>query len=54
MVAGDGITAYPSSPFCAHYPGSGKAKIMNEAATKHVNKVGQALLGRKDPGMYPK
>ena len=54
VAAGDGITADPSSPFCAHYAGSGKAKIMNEATTKHVNKVGQALLGRTDPGMYPK
>ena len=54
VAAGDGITADPSSPFCAHYPGSGKAKIMEEAATKWVNVVGQALLGRNDPGKYPK
>lgn len=53
VAAGDGITADPSSPFCAHYPGSGKAKIMDEAATKWVNVVGQALLGREDPGKYP-
>ncbi|MCY4440011.1 MAG: hypothetical protein OXE53_07360 [Deltaproteobacteria bacterium] len=54
VAAGDGITADPSSPFCAHYPGSGKAKIMDEASTKWVDVVGQALLGRKDPGKYPK
>ena len=54
VAAGDGITADPSSPFCAHYPGSGKAKIMDEAATKWVDVVGQALLGRSDPGKYPK
>ena len=54
VAAGDGITADPKSPFCAHYPGSGKDKIMNEATTKHVNVVGQALLSRKDPGKYPK
>ena len=53
VAAGDGITADPSSPFCAHYPGSGKARIMDEAATKWVDVVGQALLGRKDPGQYP-
>ncbi|MCY4489063.1 MAG: hypothetical protein OXF11_18375 [Deltaproteobacteria bacterium] len=54
VAAGDGITADPASPFCAHYPGSGAAKIMDEAATKWVNVVGQALLGRSDPGKFPK
>lgn len=54
VAAGDGITADPSSPFCAHYPGSGAAKIMTEAATKWVDVVGQALLDRKDPGKFPK
>ena len=54
VAAGDGITADPASPFCAHYPGSGKAKIMDEASTKWVDVVGQALLGRSDPGKYPK
>ena len=54
VAAGDGITADPASPFCAHYPGSGKAKIMDEASTKWVDVVGQALLGRSDPGKFPK
>lgn len=54
VAAGDGITADPASPFCAHYPGSGEAKIMDEASTKWVDVVGQALLGRSDPGKYPK
>ena len=53
VAAGDGITTDPASPFCAHYPGSGKAKIMDEASTKWVDVVGQALLGRSDPGKYP-
>ena len=53
VAAGDGITTDPASPFCAHYPGSGKAKIMDDASTKWVDVVGQALLGRSDPGKYP-
>ncbi len=54
VAAGDGITADPASPFCAHYPGSGEAKIMDEASIKWVDVVGQALLGRSDPGKFPK
>ncbi len=53
VAAGDGIAADPASPFCAHYPGSGAAKIMGKASIDWVNAVGQALLGRKDPGKYP-
>jgi hypothetical protein len=53
IAAGDGNTEDPASPYCAHYPGSGAAKIMSDMATQHVNMVGQALLGRSDPGMYP-
>ena len=53
VAAGDGVTADPASPFCAHYPGSGEAKIMDKASTDWMNVVGQALLGRKDPGKYP-
>ena len=54
VAAGDGIAADPASPFCAHYPGSGAAKIMDKASIDWVNVVGQALLGREDPGKYPK
>ena len=46
-------TADSSCPYCAHYPGSGAAKILGEEALAHVNKVGMALLGRTDPGVYP-
>ena len=53
VAAGDGITADPMSPFCAHYPGSGAEKIMDEASIDWVNTVGQALLNRNDPGEYP-
>ena len=53
VAAGDGNTADPESPYCAHYPGSGAAKILSDPALAHVNKVGMALLGRDDPGIYP-
>ncbi len=53
IAAGDGNTADPESPYCAHYPGSGAAKILGDAQKAHVDKVGQALLGRSDPGVYP-
>ena len=48
VAAGDGIAADPASPFCAHYPGSGAEKIMDEASTNWVNTVGQALLNREN------
>lgn len=41
------------SSYCAHYPGSGHAKILSDAALAHVNTVGMALLGRTDTGTYP-
>ena len=50
IAAGDGNVADPMSPYCAHYPGSGAAKILSEAATAHVNKVGMALLDLDEPG----
>ena len=53
IAAGDGNTADPESAFCAHYPGSGAAKILEEEPLAHVNKVGNALLGRDEPGTYP-
>ena len=52
IAAGDGNEADPMSPYCAHYPGSGHEKILSDDALAHVNKVGMALLGRTDPGMY--
>lgn len=52
VAAGDGNTADASSPFCAHYPGSGAAKILDATALEHVDVVGMALLGRDDPGMF--
>ena len=53
IAAGDGNVANPESPFCAHYPRSGAAKILEMEQVEHVNKVGQALLGLESPGMYP-
>lgn len=53
IAAGDGNTHDPSSPYCAHYPGSGAAKILDADAKAFVDRVGAALLGRSDPGVYP-
>ena len=50
IAAGDGNTADPMSPYCAHYPGSGAAKILGDMAKAFVDEVGMALLGRDDPG----
>ena len=52
IAAGDGNTADSMSAFCAHYPGSDHEKILGEEALAHVHKVGMALLGRTDPGMF--
>ena len=52
VAAGDGITADPMSPYCAHYPGSGFAKILSDDAKAHVDYVGMALLYRDDPGRF--
>ena len=53
IAVGDGNTADPSSPYCAHYPGSGAAKILGDAEKMFVDTVGMALLYRSDPGIYP-
>ncbi len=52
VAAGDGITANPMSPYCAHYPGSGAAKILSDEAKAHVDYVGMALLDRDTPGVF--
>ncbi len=53
VAAGDGNTADSSSPYCAHYPGSGLSPLLGTAEKNHVDKVGMALLGRSDPGVFP-
>ena len=53
VAAGDGNTADSMSPYCAHYPGSGLAKILDSMAKDFVDEVGMALLGRASPGDYP-
>ena len=45
VAAGDGNTADPSSPYCAHYPGSG--------TPRRRSSIGMALLGWNAPGVYP-
>lgn len=53
IAVGDGNTHDPMSPYCAHYPGSGLAKILSDMGREHVDKVGMALLDRATPGRYP-
>ena len=53
VATGDGNTDDPSSPYCAHYPGSGKSPTLGDMERQHVNAVGMALLPRSDPGVYP-
>ena len=53
VAAGDGNTEDTASPYCAHYPGSGKSPTLGDMERQHVNVVGMALLPRSDPGVYP-
>ncbi len=53
VAAGDGNTDDPDSPYCAHYPGSGRTPLLGDAEKARVDEVGQALLERMDPGVYP-
>ncbi len=53
IAAGDGNMADSSSPYCAHYPGSGVAKILEEMYKDHVDEIGMAMLGKMYPGTYP-
>lgn len=53
VAAGDGSEADSSSAFCAHYPGSGEEKILDEESKNWVDAVGRALLGREDVGAFP-
>ena len=53
VAAGDGNTEDLESPYCNHYPGSGKSPTLDDMQRRHVNTVGMALLGRSDPGVYP-
>ena len=52
IAAGDGNMADPMSPYCAHYPGSGAARILSDDATAHVDQVGMALLDFDEPGLF--
>ncbi len=53
VATGQGDTDEPSSPYCAHYPGSGQSPTLGDMQREHVNTVGTALLGLSDPGVYP-
>ncbi len=53
VATGDGNTEDPESPYCAHYPGSGRSPTLDDMQREHVNTVGMALLNLPDPGVYP-
>ena len=53
VATGDGNTEDLESPYCAHYPGSGRSPTLDDMQREQVNTVGMALLGRSDPGVYP-
>ena len=45
IAAGDGNMADPMSPYCAHYPGSGHAKILDAESKMFVDMVGKGIAG---------
>ena len=53
IAVGEGNTEDAGSPYCAHYPGSGRTPLLGAVEKAHVDTVGQALLGRMDLGVYP-
>ena len=53
VAVGDGNQADASSAWCADYPGSGASSVLSGSRKAFVDKVGQALLDRADPGIYP-
>ena len=53
VATGDGNTEDTASPYCAHYPGSGRTPLLGAEEKAPVDTVGQALLGRMDLGVYP-
>ncbi len=53
IAAGDGNAHDATSPYCAHYPGSGHMKILGDDALEHVNMIGTAMLGEGTPLVYP-
>ena len=53
VAAGEGNTEDTESPYCAHYPGSGRTPLLGASEMTHVDRIGQALLGRTDTGVYP-
>ena len=54
VATGDGNTEDAESPYCADYPGSGRTPLLGDVEKARVDMVGQALLGRTDPGVYPR
>ena len=53
VATGESNVDDQDSPFCAGYPGSGESPVLSDAHKGRVDIVGQALLGRSNPGTYP-
>lgn len=53
VAVGGGNEADASSRYNAHYPGSGESNLLGAEEKERVARLGQALLGLSDPGVYP-
>ena len=53
VATGDGNTEDTTSPYCKSYPGSGVTPLLDADKMAEVDRIGQALLGLMDPGVYP-
>ena len=52
-AVGEGDMADSANAYCAHYPGSGQSRILGAGEKAFVDRVGLALLGLADIGLYP-
>ena len=53
IAVGDGNAEDTTSPYCAHYPGSGRTPLLDAAEMARVDMIGLSLLGRMELGAYP-
>ncbi len=53
IAVGEGNTEDTTSPYCAHYPGSGRTPLLDAEEMARVDMIGLSLLGRMEPGDYP-
>ena len=53
VATGEGDMADSANAYCAHYPGSVQSRILGAGEKAFVDRVGLALLGLDDIGLYP-